>query len=124
MTPHIVHVLIVSPKLPSIGIGRDRRLRVARHLDLGNDVDESLAVRRPRSRERRLACRTRRARLPSNGAVVVSRTCRPTIVRSRHAPTSVEPRILLDLDSPALVIGEMPVERVHFVQRDADRCTS
>ena len=29
-----------------------------------------------------------------------------------------EPRILLDLDAPALVIGEMPVEAVHLMERE------
>ena len=29
-----------------------------------------------------------------------------------------ETRIFFDLDSPSLVIGEMPVERIHFVQRE------
>src|SRR5690349_3109848 len=29
-----------------------------------------------------------------------------------------EPRILLDLDAPALVVGEMPVECVHLMKRE------
>ena len=104
-------------QLPRAGVGGDRGLRMTRHFDFGDDADES------------------RARVLDDFAYVVLRV--ETAVRlavvdverrialgladERLRPPCAgggETRVFLDLDPPALVVGEMPVEGVHFVQRE------
>src|SRR5439155_15190820 len=90
---------------------------VTRHLDLGNDRDEA-----------RLRVRDRLAyivlRVVAAMPLAVERPLR-AIARGTADDRLLAPRadggqlrVLLDLDAPALVLGEVPVEGVHLVERE------
>ena len=117
MTPHIVHGLIVSPKLPSIGYAATAACEWPGISISGTTLHEPFArvgddlanvvLRVEAAMSLAVELRRRRvADLSSNDRAVAPGT------------DLGQARILLDLDAPSLVIGEMPVERVHFVQRD------
>src|SRR2546430_12279468 len=100
-----------------LGIGRDRGHRVSGHLDLGKDRDPAL---------RGVADHLADVVLGVEAAVGLARElaqCGVLGARRRHrvlAPGAHlgEPRVLLDLDAPTLVLGEVPMEDVELVQRE------
>src|SRR5512143_4164895 len=90
---------------------------MARHLDLGHDGDEALACVGDDLSNVVLGVE---AAVPLGvvdvrGGVVL----RPADERA-VAPRADfrQPRILLDLDAPALIIGEMPVKGVQLMERE------
>ena len=96
-----------------LGVGGDGRERVARHLDLGDHGH--VARRRVGDDLAHLVLRVEAAvRRPV--ADVGRKVLRDHRLLAAAADLS-EARILLDLDPPALVLGEMPVERVELVER-------
>ena len=101
---------------PSSRVGDHRGGRVTGHLDLGKHGDVARSRRAQRCRAPDPACRNRRSSrgLPVAGSMS-ARAAAPA--GTRHAPTDRQLRILLDLQPPRLVVGEMPVKDIELVQR-------
>ena len=87
-------------------IRRDRRLRMARHFDFRNDGDVALG-----------GVFHDVANLILRVEAAVSRGRSDHMRRRAPRADLGELRIFLDLDAPALVVGEMPVHHVEFVDR-------
>ncbi len=93
-----------------LGIGRDRRGRVARDVDLRNDLD--VALSRIRDHLADLVLRIEAA-VRALGAG--DRIAAAIAGRNAAAADPGQLRVALDLHAPALVIGEMPMEGVELL---------
>ena len=96
-----------------LGIDRDDRVGMPRHFNLGHDRDVAL-----RSVIENLADLRLRVEERAVGLAVVPPPAAAPFPR-RWAPGAVLRKIWIgvDLDAPALVVGEVPVQHVHFVER-------
>ncbi len=100
-----------------VGVGGNRGDRVARHLDLGHDLHEP----RPRVLHDLPHVVLRVEAAVAHAVVALGRRVVGRVADERlRAPRAHggQPRVFLDLDPPALVVRQVPVERVQLVQRE------
>ena len=94
-------------------VSSNRRLRVARHLDLRNHGDVPLTRILDDFADLTLRVETA-VRLFVEAVWISSLMAQPRFFAPRS--NLREARVLFDLNAPALIVGEVPVESVQFVQ--------
>lgn len=102
----------LGAEVAEFGIGGNGGLGMAGHFDFGHHVDVSLG-----GILHHVANVLLGVEAAVGGAVVLAITISAEHGFLALAADFGELRILLDLDSPALVVGEVPVERVQLVHR-------